>query len=204
MEGDVVTTAEELDKVIEKLKEASLATGITDGRDVKKILNNMTMLDQSINSRRTFSRTEPGTPTYPRKQLVCKQKFEGHVGRCIDYVSDGGSVTGVSPVPMGLPRHVFSAVFRMTGHDFLQQHLHQIRVKDTTDCTCLCGEAMNFVHLTVHSWPTQVLTFLQRLPYIELLVGKWPIYGPFLSVIEKKKCYMGLHHHVEIGFMSVN
>ncbi|GFU52981.1 uncharacterized protein TNCV_1142721 [Trichonephila clavipes] len=56
-----------------------------------------------------------------------------------------------SPVPMGLPRQVFSPVFRtLTCHDFLQQHLHQIGVKDTLDCPlCLCGEAMNFVHLTV-------------------------------------------------------
>ncbi|GFT55557.1 uncharacterized protein TNCV_3320711 [Trichonephila clavipes] len=56
-----------------------------------------------------------------------------------------------SPVPMGLPRKVFSAVFRaLTSHDFLWQHLYRIGVKDTPDCPlCLCGEAMNFVHLTL-------------------------------------------------------
>ncbi|GFX46170.1 uncharacterized protein TNCV_2298191 [Trichonephila clavipes] len=52
---------------------------------------------------------------------------------------------------MGLPRQVFSAVFKtLTGHDFLEQHLHRIGVQDTSDCLlCHCGEAMNFVHQTV-------------------------------------------------------
>ncbi|GFX66976.1 uncharacterized protein TNCV_4181011 [Trichonephila clavipes] len=52
---------------------------------------------------------------------------------------------------MGFPRQVCYAAFRtLTGHDFFQQHLHQISVKDTLDChICLCGEAVNFVHLTV-------------------------------------------------------
>ncbi|GFT08048.1 uncharacterized protein TNCV_2589621 [Trichonephila clavipes] len=55
-----------------------------------------------------------------------------------------------SPVPMGLLRQVFSAVFRtLTGHDFFQKYLHRISVKDTPDYPlCPCGEAMNFVHLT--------------------------------------------------------
>ncbi|GFU22101.1 uncharacterized protein TNCV_4300821 [Trichonephila clavipes] len=57
----------------------------------------------------------------------------------------------LSPVPAGLPTYVFTAVFRtFIGHDFLQQHLHRIGVKDTPDCSPrLCGEATNFVHLTV-------------------------------------------------------
>ncbi|GFS97469.1 uncharacterized protein TNCV_733941 [Trichonephila clavipes] len=52
---------------------------------------------------------------------------------------------------MDFPRKAFSAVFRtLIGHDFLHQHLHRIGVKHTPDCPlCLCGEAMNFVHLTV-------------------------------------------------------
>ncbi|GFX80072.1 uncharacterized protein TNCV_2107191 [Trichonephila clavipes] len=62
-----------------------------------------------------------------------------------------GRPCSIFPVPMGLPRKVFSAIFRtLTIHDFFQQHLHRIGVKDSPDCPlCLCGEAMNFVHLTV-------------------------------------------------------
>ncbi|PRD20471.1 UNVERIFIED_CONTAM: hypothetical protein NCL1_54525 [Trichonephila clavipes] len=54
---------------------------------------------------------------------------------------------------MDFPRQVFSSVFRtLIGHDFLQQHLHRIGMKHTPDCPlCLCGEAMNFVHLTVYA-----------------------------------------------------
>ncbi|GFX48254.1 uncharacterized protein TNCV_2920711 [Trichonephila clavipes] len=56
-----------------------------------------------------------------------------------------------NPVPMGLLRQVSSAILRtLTGVDFLRQHLHRIGVKDTPVYPlCLCGVAMDFVHLTV-------------------------------------------------------
>ncbi|GFV57404.1 uncharacterized protein TNCV_2299221 [Trichonephila clavipes] len=55
------------------------------------------------------------------------------------------------PVPIGLPRQVFSAVSgTLTGYDFLREQVHRIGVKDTSDChLSLCGEAMNLVHMTV-------------------------------------------------------
>ncbi|GBN00620.1 hypothetical protein AVEN_185921-1 [Araneus ventricosus] len=55
------------------------------------------------------------------------------------------------PVPMDLPRLIFTANFRiLNGHDYLQGHLHRIGVKQNTDCTlCSTGEIMNFRHLTV-------------------------------------------------------
>ncbi|GFT32497.1 hypothetical protein TNCV_4484861 [Trichonephila clavipes] len=40
-----------------------------------------------------------------------------------------------SPVPMGVLRQVFSAVFRVfTNHNFLQEHLRRIGVKGTPGC----------------------------------------------------------------------
>ncbi|GFW93805.1 hypothetical protein TNCV_4220861 [Trichonephila clavipes] len=50
-----------------------------------------------------------------------------------------------SVVPMGIPRYVFSAVFRvLTGYDFLQQHLHRIGVKDTPYCPLCLGRGYEF------------------------------------------------------------
>ncbi|GBO05991.1 hypothetical protein AVEN_172117-1 [Araneus ventricosus] len=55
------------------------------------------------------------------------------------------------PVPMELPRLIFTANFRiLNGHDYLQGHLHRIGVKENPNCPlCSTGEIMNFRHLTV-------------------------------------------------------
>ncbi|GFW35570.1 uncharacterized protein TNCV_2462121 [Trichonephila clavipes] len=96
----------------------------------------------------------------PSRSLSCRQSFSNisrFVGKYIRQIQENDARGKIwetllhSPVPMGHSRQVFSAVFRtLPGHDFLQQHLHRIGVKNTTDCPlCLCGEVMNFIHLTV-------------------------------------------------------
>lgn len=64
-----------------------------------------------------------------------------------------------SPLPMNLPRSVFTANFRiLTGHDFLQNHLCRIGVADSPVCVlCPLGAVMDFTHLT--SCPA--LSFMQ-------------------------------------------
>ncbi|GFW33648.1 uncharacterized protein TNCV_2211801 [Trichonephila clavipes] len=60
-----------------------------------------------------------------------------------------------SPVPMNIPKQIFAIFRTLTGHDFLQEHLHRNSVKNTPDCPlCLKGKAMNFIHLTVGAFLT--------------------------------------------------
>ncbi|GFS83749.1 uncharacterized protein TNCV_610851 [Trichonephila clavipes] len=57
---------------------------------------------------------------------------------------------GLSFIVKSFLKALWQQARTLTGHDFLQQHLHRVGVKDTPDCPlCLSGLARNFVHLTV-------------------------------------------------------
>ncbi len=101
-----------------------------------------------------------------------KKKLDIFLRQYFEQVSSGKRWHALlkSPIPLNLPRCVFTANFRLaTGHDYLREHLHRIGVANVSDCNlCSSGEPMNLLHLT----NCIVLSFMTFTP--NNFAGRWP------------------------------